>query len=168
MRISTRGRYALQMLLDLAEYRDRGFIALRDIAERQGISKKYLEHIVALLNHAHILRTNRGYQGGYMLAKTPEQYTIGQILRITEGSLCPVSCLVDQHNQCARSGSCITLPVWEGLARVVAEYLDGITLQTILDTKPSAGCLDGGCGTPPVVGDEGSTTTKPAPAAEPV
>jgi Rrf2 family protein len=168
MKISTRGRYALRMLLDLAEYRDRGFIALKDIAKRQGISKKYLEHIVALLSHANILRTNRGYQGGYMLAKTPEQYTIGQILRITEGNLCPVSCLVDQHNQCERSGSCITLPVWEGLARVVAEYLDGITLQTILDAngvgrhldaKPGVGCRDGGCDTPPAVDDKDAAKT---------
>ena len=87
MKISTRGRYALRLLLDLAEHRDKGFIALKDIAERQGISKKYLEQIVTLLNHADILRTNRGYQGGYMLAKTPEQYAERQILRITACSL---------------------------------------------------------------------------------
>ena len=157
MKISTRGRYALRMLLDLAEYRDRGFIALKDIAERQGISKKYLEHIVALLSHANILRTNRGYQGGYMLAKTPEQYTIGQILRITEGNLCPVACLVDQHKQCARSGVCITLPVWKGLEKVVAEYLDGITLQAVLDARPGAGGRDGGGDAPPVTAEEAST-----------
>ena len=123
------------MLLDLAEHRDKGFIALKDIAERQGISKKYLEQIVPLLNHSGILRTNRGYQGGYMLAKAPEHYTVGQILKITEGNLCPVSCLEDQPNQCDRSGNCITLSVWEGLARVVNQYLESITLQTILDNN---------------------------------
>ena len=79
------------------------------------------------------MRTNRGYQGGYMLAKTPDQYTVGQILRMTEGGLCMTSCMEDDPNQCARSGFCVTLPVWKGLQRVVHEYLDGITLQMILD-----------------------------------
>ena len=135
MKISTKGRYSLRMLLDLAEHRDKGYTALKDIAERQGISKKYLEHIATLLNHQDILRTNRGYQGGYMLAKTPDQYTVGQILRITEGSLCPVACLEDETNKCERSDYCKTLPVWSGLQRVINEYLDGITLQMILDDK---------------------------------
>jgi len=109
MKISTKGRYSLRLLLDLAENRDKGFIALKDIAERQGISKKYLEQIVTLLNRSDILRTNRGYQGGYMLARDPEQYTVGQILRITEGGLCPVSCMEDDPNKCERSGFCKTL-----------------------------------------------------------
>ena len=135
MKISTKGRYSLRLLLDLSEHRDKGFIALKDIAGRQGISKKYLEQIVTLLNHADILRTNRGYQGGYMLAKTPEHYTVGQILRLTEGGLCPVACLQDHPNQCERNGTCKTLPVWEGLSRVINEYLDGITLQMVLDGK---------------------------------
>ena len=137
MKISTKGRYSLRMLLDLAEHEGKGFISLKNIAERQGISKKYLEQIVTLLNRSGILRTSRGYQGGYMLAKAPEHYTVGQILRFTEGNLCPVSCLEDQPNQCERSGNCKTLPVWEGLARVVSEYLDGVTLQTILDENRS-------------------------------
>jgi Rrf2 family protein len=135
MKISTKGRYSLRLLLDLAERRDKGFIALRDVAERQGISKKYLEQLVTLLSHADILRTNRGHQGGHMLAKTPEHYTVGQILRLTEGDLCPVSCLRDHPNQCERSGNCGTLPVWEGLHKVINEYLDGITLQMMLDGK---------------------------------
>ena len=139
MKISTKGRYSLRMLLDLARHRDNGFIALKDIAERQGISKKYLEQIVTLLNHSDILRTNRGYQGGYMLAKTPDQYTVGQILRVAEGGLCVISCLADEPNQCERSGDCKTLPVWRGLQRVISEYLDGITLQMILDAENNAG-----------------------------
>lgn len=139
MKISTKGRYSLRMLLDLAEHKDEGFIALKDIAERQGVSKKYLEQIVTLFNSSDMLRTNRGYQGGYMLAKEPGQYTVGQILRITEGGLSPVSCLEDYPNQCARSGSCKTLPIWQGLDRVISEYLDSITLQTILDDYQPAG-----------------------------
>ena len=85
MKISTKGRYALRMLLDLAEHQNEGYIALKDIAERQNISKKYLEQIVAIFNRSDILKTNRGYQGGYMLAKTPDKYTVGMILRLTEG-----------------------------------------------------------------------------------
>ena len=138
MKISTRGRYSLRMLLDLAEHKDNGFIALKDIAQRQDISKKYLEQLVPLLNGAGILRTNRGYLGGYMLAKAPDQYTVGQVLRVTEGGLCPVACLEDQPNQCPRSGYCKTLPVWQGLQRVIEEYLDGITLQALLEASEGA------------------------------
>jgi Rrf2 family protein len=128
------------MLLDLAENRDKGFIALKDIAERQEISKKYLEQIVTLFNNTDYLRTNRGYQGGYMLAKDPDKYTVGDVLRITEGGLTPVACLEDDPNACPRSGYCKTLPIWQGLDRVIAEYLDGITLQTILDqSRENAG-----------------------------
>ena len=99
------------------------------------ISKKYLEQIVPVLNRSDILRTNRGFQGGYRLAKSPNQYTVGEILRLTEGSLAPVACLEQEPNECARSGECPTLPVWQGLYRVVNEYLDGITLQDILDQQ---------------------------------
>jgi Rrf2 family protein len=139
MKISTKGRYSLRMLLYLAERKNDGYIALKDIAAREGISKKYLEQIVTLLNSSDMLRTNRGYQGGYMLAREPGQYTVGQILRITEGGLCPVACLEDEPNQCDRNASCNTLPVWRGLYRVMTEYLDGITLQTILDDYRAAG-----------------------------
>ncbi|MBO5199613.1 MAG: Rrf2 family transcriptional regulator [Lachnospiraceae bacterium] len=133
MKISTKGRYALRMLLDLADNPNNGFVALKDIADRQNISKKYLEQIVPLLNRPDILQTNRGHQGGYRLAKDPEQYTVGEILRITEGSLAPVACLENTPNQCERCENCITLPVWEGLHKVISEYLDNITLQDILD-----------------------------------
>ncbi len=132
MKISTKGRYSLRLLLDLAEHKDKGFIPLKDIAERQDISKKYLEQIVALLNGAGILRTNRGFQGGYMLAKTPDQYTVGQILRITEGGFCPIACLEDEPNQCPRKDFCKTLPMWEGLNTLISGYLDSITLQDLL------------------------------------
>ncbi|MBQ8642166.1 MAG: Rrf2 family transcriptional regulator [Clostridia bacterium] len=135
MKISTNGRYALRMLLDLAEHPNDGFIALKDIAERQNISKKYLEQIVPILGKTDFLRTNRGFQGGYRLARTPDQYTVGEILRLTEGSLAPVACLEHDPIECERSGDCATLPVWQGLYRVVNEYLDGITLQDIMDQQ---------------------------------
>ena len=133
MKISTKGRYALRMLLDLAENKDYGFIPLKDIAERQNISKQYLEQIVSLLNTSNILRANRGKQGGYMLAKEPSKFTVGQVLRITEGNLAPVACLEDEINQCDRVGFCKTLPMWTGLSRVISEYLDSVTLQDMLE-----------------------------------
>jgi Rrf2 family protein len=135
MKISTKGRYALRMLIDLAEHRDEGFVALKDIARRQDISKKYLEQIVSILNKPDILKTNRGYQGGYQLAKSPENYTVGDILRITEGGLAPISCLETEENMCERSSYCTTLFIWEGLYKAVNEYLDSITLKDILDHK---------------------------------
>ena len=134
LKISTKGRYALRMMLDLAIHRSDGFIALKDIADRQDISKKYLEQIVPLLNKAGLLRTNRGYQGGYALSKTPDQYTVGEILRVTEGNLCPVTCLQYPVNECPRASECITLPVWEGLYKAINNYLDSVTLQDIIDT----------------------------------
>lgn len=135
MKISTKGRYALRMLLDLAEHQNDGFVALRDIAERQNISKKYLEQIVPVLNKSDVLKTNRGFQGGYRLAKSPDKYTVGEILRFTEGSLAPVACLEHDPIECERCSECATLPVWQGLYRVINEYLDGITLQDVLDQQ---------------------------------
>ena len=153
MKISTRGRYSLRMLIDLAEHQDEGYIPLKEIAGRQGISKKYLEQIVTLLNNSDILRTSRGYRGGYMLAKEPDQYTVGQILRITEGSLAPVSCLDDEVNLCKRAPGCKALSVWQGLQRVVDDYLDGITLQSLLDD--CSGESEGGGGEGEGGGGEG-------------
>lgn len=135
MKISTKGRYALRMLLDLAQHQGDGFIALKDIADRQNISKKYLEQIVPMLNKSDILIASRGFQGGYRLAQSPDQYKVGTILRITEGSLAPVACLDHSPILCDRSADCITLPVWQGLNRVIGEYLDSITLQDILDRQ---------------------------------
>lgn len=142
MKISTKGRYALRMMLDLAEHQGDGYIALKDIAERQNVSKKYLEQIVPILNKADILNTNRGYQGGYRLARTPDQYTVGDILRITEGSISPVACLDKNPVECERAAECATLPVWQGLYKVITDYLDGITLQDILDKQHDRYCSD--------------------------
>lgn len=133
MKISTKGRYALRMLLDLAIHQDRGYIALRDIAEHQNISKKYLEQIVPLLSKSGLLRANRGYQGGYMLSKPASKYTVGEILRLTEGTLAPVACLEQEYNDCPQAAECMTLSVWQGLYQVMSEYLDNITLQDIID-----------------------------------
>ena len=132
MRVSTKGRYALRMMVDLAEHREEGFIALKDIAERQGISKKYLEQIVSVFHRSNLLRANRGSMGGYMLAKPPSACTVGEILRLTEGSLDPVAC-VDEPAECERSADCPTIIVWKGLSKVVNDYLDSITLQDIID-----------------------------------
>ena len=117
-------------MLDLAQNQKDGFVALKDIAERQDISKKYLEQIVPILNRAGLLKTTRGYQGGYMLAKSPQSYTVGDILRIT---LAPVACLEDEENQCDKYETCMTVGVWKGLYKVINNYLDSITLQDILD-----------------------------------
>ena len=133
MKISTRGRYALRLLLDIAQNQQGGFVSLKEIAERQEVSKKYLEQIIPLLNRADILQTSRGYQGGYRLARAPKEYTVYEILTIAEGGLAPVACLDGTENLCPRKESCLTLPVWEGLERTIREYLSGITLQDILD-----------------------------------
>lgn len=135
MKISTKGRYALRMLLDLAIYQGEGYISLKDIAARQNVSKKYLEQIIPLLNKSDLLLANRGFQGGYRLAKAPGQYTVAEILQATEGNLAPVTCLETESITCERSGECITLPLWKGLNRVIYEYLNNITLQDILDKK---------------------------------
>ena len=132
MKISTKGRYALRMLIDLAEHGSGRFVSLKEISDRQNISKKYLEQIIQIFNKTDVLRANRGAQGGYMLARSPEKYTVGEILRLTEGSLSPVDC-VDQDP---------TLPVWRGLAKVVNEYLDGITLQDLVDQHKERGAYD--------------------------
>lgn len=135
MKISTKGRYALRMMIDLAEHQNKGYVALKDIADRQNISKKYLEQIIPILNRSDVLKTVRGSQGGYMLARTPDRYTVGEILRLTEGNLAPVDCLSRNPIECERSVECATLPVWQGLNRVINEYLDSITLQDILDQQ---------------------------------
>ena len=133
MKISTKGRYALRMLIDLASRHNEGYISLKDIAERQDISKKYLEQIVPMLNKAGILRTNRGNKGGYMLAKEPSLLSVSEILQATEGSLAPVACLEYEPNNCPRKDECSTLYIWEGLYKAVTDYLESISLQDILD-----------------------------------
>lgn len=132
MKISTKGRYALRMLVYLAAHEADGFVSLKEIAEQQHISKKYLEQIVPMLSKSGILRTNRGNRGGYMLAKRPEECTVGDVLRATEGSLAPVVCLDYEENDCPRANECCTLYIWEGLYKAVSDYLDSITVQDIL------------------------------------
>jgi len=135
MKISTKGLYALRMLVDLAARKDCGFIPLKEISERQNISKKYLEQIIPIFNNTDILRANRGSQGGYMLGKDPSKLTVGEILRITEGSLSPVECAEFGAGSCDRTMECATFPVWQGLSKVINEYLDSITLQDIVDKQ---------------------------------
>lgn len=132
MKISTKGRYALRMLIDIASRGDDGFISLKEISEHQNISKKYLEQIVPLLTKNGMLRTNRGNKGGYSLAKSVDDISVGEVLRATEGSLAPVACLEYDVNDCPRAESCSTLYVWEGLYDVITKYLDGISLADIM------------------------------------
>lgn len=134
MKISTKGRYALCVMLDLAQHYKEGPVALKDIASRQSISKKYLEQIVALLNRPDFLRTVRGAQGGYMLARTPDEYTVAEILKLSEGSLAPVPNLEDPA-EAAAAADFQLLPIWQGLYSAVNDYLEGITLQDILDRR---------------------------------
>jgi Rrf2 family protein len=142
MKISTKGRYALRFLVDLAEHSEDGYIALKDVAERQHISKKYLEQIIAILNQTDFLLSNRGSQGGYKLARAPKDYTVGEILRRTEGSLAPVACLETEINTCERQDECTTLYVWKGLYEVVNNYLDNLTLQDIVDNSRANNAYD--------------------------
>lgn len=132
MKISTRGRYAVRVMLDLAERNNGEYIPLMEIAKRQEISEKYLEAIVSSLSKNGLVKSLRGKGGGYQLAGTPDTCTIGSILRVTEGSMAPVACLDESPNQCERAASCRTLKMWEGLHKLVQEYFDGITLQDLL------------------------------------
>lgn len=135
MKISTKGRYAIRMMLDLAEHQGDGYIALKDIAKRQDLSKKYLEQIVPILNRSDFLVTSRGFQGGYRLAKDPDKYTIKDILELTEGSLAPVACLDKNPIGCERSSTCVTLQLWQGLNKAIDDYLSGITLKDLLNRQ---------------------------------
>ena len=132
MLISTKGRYALRVMIDLVEHQSEGYIPLKEIADRQEISEKYLESIIKILVKAKLLDGLRGKGGGYKLTKAPEQYTVGSILRLTEESLAPVSCLEEGALPCTRAAECRTLPMWQGLDKVINEYLDGILLADLV------------------------------------
>jgi Rrf2 family protein len=134
MKISTKGRYALRVMLDLAQHHDGNYIPLRDVAERQGITVKYLEQIINVLGKSRYLKSSRGKGGGYRLARSPGEYTVGDILRLMEGNLAVISCLEDSPNECPRCEDCITLPFWQGLDRVIAQYVDGVTLEDLMQS----------------------------------
>ncbi len=133
MRISTKGRYALRLMLDLATNHTGEPIRLKDVAKRQGISEKYLEQIISILNKAGFVRSIRGPQGGYTLARRPEEYTVGMILRLTEGSLAPVECVENVSGSCDREDECVTLILWKRLNDAVNGVVDNTTLADLLD-----------------------------------
>ena len=133
MLISTRGRYALRIMLELAQYDQSPYMPLPLIAEKQGISEKYLESIVSLLVKGGLVEGVRGKGGGYRLRRPLQDYSAGEILRLTEGSLAPVSCLEGEENACPRAGQCHTLPMWTKLEVLINSYLDSVTLADLLD-----------------------------------
>lgn len=133
MRISTKGRYALRIMLDLAQHAEQGPVALREISERQNITPKYMESIMALLLHDKLVQSLRGKAGGYILTRKPEEYSVYEILSSAEGGLAPVHCLSMDENTCPIRPSCLTIPVWEGLHKVIEDYLTGISLQTLIN-----------------------------------
>lgn len=135
MMVSTKGRYALRIMLDLAQQKGNGFVSLSNVSDRQGVSVKYMEAIVAVLNRTGFVESQRGKDGGYRLKRAPSSYTVGSILKLTEGSLAPVACLDCATSDCDRADSCLTLPMWQHLDAIIDEYLERITLQDLLDGK---------------------------------
>ena len=134
MLISTRGRYALRVLIDLAEHADSGYIPMKDVAERQGISLKYLERIIPVLSKNGIIEGLQGKGGGYRLVKSPEECRVGDILRLTEGDLAPVACLESRAKPCDRAYECRTYPMWVEFYRLVNEFFDEKTLADVVKT----------------------------------
>lgn len=139
MKISTKGRYALRLMLDLAIHDTGEPVRIRDIAARQEISEKYLEQIISILNKAGYVRSVRGPQGGYHLMKKPAQYTVGMILRLTEGSLAPVACLDGDVNTCERQENCVTLRLWKMLNQAVSDVVDQVTLADLVEWHEQKG-----------------------------
>ncbi len=133
MKISTKGRYALRLMIDLGENNTGTPVSLRDVAKRQGISEKYLEQIISILNKAGYVRSVRGAQGGYLLRREPKEYTVGDILRLTEGSLAPVTCVEDEEMPCERQDNCVTVIVWKKINEAINNVVDNITLQDLVD-----------------------------------
>ena len=132
MMVSTRGRYALRVMIDLAEHADGRYLAMKEVAERQNISLKYLERIMPLLVEGGLVEGLRGKGGGYRLTRAPKDYPIGEILRLTEGDLAPVACLTCNAKPCARTADCRTLPLWKELDSLVSTFLDGKTLAELV------------------------------------
>ena len=132
MMISTKGRYALRVLIDMAEHQTEGYVPLKEIAQRQEISEKYLESIVKTLVKGHVLTGLRGKGGGYRLSRSPDQFTVGAILRMTGESLAPVACLEPGAPPCATAAGCRTLPVWLGLDKMINDYVEGFTIADLM------------------------------------
>ena len=132
MMVSTKGRYALTVMVDLARNEDDGYVSLSDIDDREKLSMKYLESIISILNKGGMLTSLRGKNGGYRLARKPEEYTIDEILLLTEGTLAPVNCIMQEGVQCDKAATCSTLPLWAGLDQAIENYLKGITLEDII------------------------------------
>ena len=132
MKISTKGRYALRLMLDLASNDSGTPIRLKDVAKRQEISEKYLEQIISILNKAGFVRSVRGPQGGYSLSRTPADYTVGMILRLTEGSLCPVDCAAEENGSCDREDTCVTRMLWKKLDDAISSVVDHVSLEELL------------------------------------
>ncbi|PXV96014.1 BadM/Rrf2 family transcriptional regulator [Lachnotalea glycerini] len=135
MKISTKGRYALRLMLDLALYESEGYVKIKDIAKRQDLSDKYLEQIITILSRAGYVKSIRGASGGYKLAKLPAEYTVGMILRLTEGSLSPVACLDGDVADCTRYDNCATLEVWKRLNDAINTVVDSMTLADLIDIQ---------------------------------
>lgn len=133
MKISTKGRYALRLMLDLATYNTGEPVSIKDIAKRQQISEKYLEQIISILNKAGYVRSIRGPQGGYILKRNPDEYTVGMILRLTEGDLAPVSCVAEGNDECDKRDTCVTIKVWRRINDAVNNVVDNITLEDLLE-----------------------------------
>ena len=132
MNVTSKGRYALRVMIDLAQHPDEGFVSLKTVAERQGISMKYLEMIVSSLKKAELVESTRGKEGGYRLSRSPDDYSVGEILRCLEDKLAPVSCIKDGEIQCDKAAACVTLPMWKELDELTNTYLDGVSLQDLL------------------------------------
>lgn len=133
MKVSTKGRYALRLMIDLAEHKHEEYVALKDISVRQKISLKYLEQIVSILGKAGYLESSRGPQGGYRLAGSPKEYNVGDIIRITEGNFSPTACLGGKADKCNMRGACAAVGFWEGLQNVINEYIDSFCLEDLID-----------------------------------
>ena len=136
--ISTRGRYALRVLIDLAEHRNGNYIPMKDIADRQDISLKYLERIVPVLTKSGLIEGVHGKGGGYRLVLAPEKCVVGDVLRLTEGDLAPVACLAKDAKPCARAAECRTLGMWKRFNTLINDFFDGITVADLMKSSPAA------------------------------
>ena len=134
MKISTKGRYALRLMLDLAQQPPTEYVSIKSVATRQGISEKYLEQIIKMLWKRGLVESTRGKSGGYRLTRTPENYTVGEILRVTQGSLAPVSCLEEEHH-CEDCDDCVTYEIWQNVLDAINEVVDSITLSYLVEKQ---------------------------------